>query len=484
MKRKWIGFGFNNILILLSIATIILLLWYQLTHINAFAATWDQVDYSLALDRFDIMAMQPHFPGYPYFILGGLWIHQFIEDRTASLTVFNILFYGCAVFPIYWLARVYVSKPLSILITAMIYSSPYVLVTVNQPMSEGAGLAALWWYFWSINRAVRKKDSLSDWIPLVLFSLLLGIRLSYLPFGIGLIYLFWKKWVEKEYSLKQIGVRIAAALLFQLIWVFGLVVSEGSIQGFLKLSLAFTSGHFNDWGNTAVSSDQSILDRVFTLIFDNLFWHGLSSLSFFIAAILIVFMLLSAVHFRWGIKSLTLAYIMGGSYFIWALLAQNAEKPRHIVPVVLFILFIMFITTLKKFSHPFLTFISLGLLLSHLLLSAHMIDDQANEMPASYQLAEYTQKMDKNSILYTWEETRVLHYLNVPIQHKRVMTYEVFLHDMAYYQNNRIYLTDKVIEGFLKQGKDLTGKIKKVKTLQSNPVYDPVYHEITVYEWK
>ena len=253
---------YHKILVLMSLASILILFLYQLRHINAFAATWDQVDYSLALERFDIMAMQPHFPGYPYFILGGLFIHRFIEDQTASLTLFNILFYFSAVFPIYMLARGHVSKPFSFLITAMIYSSSYVLVTVNQPMSEGAGLAALWWYFWSIERAVRKNGGLEDWLAMVLFSILLGIRLSYLPFGVGLIYLFWKKWNEKEYTLKQLSIRILFALMVQLIWVGGLVFSEGSIQGFVKLSLAFTSGHFNDWGNTAVSSDQSFLNRV------------------------------------------------------------------------------------------------------------------------------------------------------------------------------------------------------------------------------
>ena len=76
---------YDKILVLTSVLAILILFLYQLMHINAFAATWDQVDYSLALERFDIMAMQPHFPGYPYFILGGLFIHQFIEDQTCFL---------------------------------------------------------------------------------------------------------------------------------------------------------------------------------------------------------------------------------------------------------------------------------------------------------------------------------------------------------------------------------------------------------------
>ena len=106
-----------------------------------------------------------------------------------------------------------------------------------------------------------------------------------------------------------------------------------------------------------------------------------------------------------------------------------------------------------------------------------------HELPANYQLAEYIQKVDRNSILYTWEETRVLDYLNVPIPHKEIVTYEVFLHNVTYYENSQIYITNKVVEGFIKQGMDLSGKVKKVKTFQSNPIYDPVYHEITLYKW-
>src|SRR6476659_1907211 len=83
-------------IVLISIFSITFLFWTQITHVNAFASTWDQVDFALALDRYDLMAMQPHFPGYPYFILGGYLIHQFIETKVALLIVFNILFYFSA----------------------------------------------------------------------------------------------------------------------------------------------------------------------------------------------------------------------------------------------------------------------------------------------------------------------------------------------------------------------------------------------------
>ena len=76
---------------------------------------------------------------------------------------------------------------------------------------------------------------------------------------------------------------------------------------------------------------------------------------------MIVLGVLSLSHFKWSIKTLSPAYMMALSYFIWALLAQNVEKPRHIVPVVLFIMFILLVTVLKKFSHPMITVICLVL---------------------------------------------------------------------------------------------------------------------------
>ena len=76
---------------LISIFSIMFLFWTQFTHVNSFASTWDQVDFALALDRYDLMAMQPHFPGYPSFILGGYFIHQFVDNKVSSLTIFNIL---------------------------------------------------------------------------------------------------------------------------------------------------------------------------------------------------------------------------------------------------------------------------------------------------------------------------------------------------------------------------------------------------------
>ena len=60
-------------------------------YISPFARTYDEVDFALALHRYDLLAMQPHFPGYPYFILGGMVIHNWVADPIQALSIFNTL---------------------------------------------------------------------------------------------------------------------------------------------------------------------------------------------------------------------------------------------------------------------------------------------------------------------------------------------------------------------------------------------------------
>ncbi len=472
---------------LISLFSITFLFWTQLTHVNAFASTWDQVDFALALDRYDLMAMQPHFPGYPYFILGGYFIHQFVENEAASLTVFSILFYLSALFPLYKLARNYVSRSYSLWITSIIYSSTYILIIVNQPVSEGAALAALWWYFWSIQVAMKNMGIVINSLPSFFLSILLGIRLSYIPLAIGLLFLFYKKWKNKLITNKQIVGYLIWTVMCQFIWIAALVFSEGSLKGFVKLSLAFTSGHFNDWGNTAVTSDVSILERIKILVFDNVLWTGISIQTILLSVLYGLLFSLFILLFKWSnLKtdfSQQLACIMGICYLIWAIIAQNIDKPRHILPLVILLLFIVLTNVLKKIRHSVIYILCSLILVSQTYYSFMLIKQQANELPATYQLAHYLQSFDQSAIVYAWEETRTLQYMNSTISYKKIQTYEVFLHDISYYPKRKILITNKVVEGFKAQGINLTGKINKIKEFHSNPIYDPLYNDIVLYEW-
>ena len=146
------------ILTLSSIA-VIYVLAVQLSSLNPYVSSWDQVDFAKAIDRYDLRAMQPHFPGYPYFILGGLFAKLLVNDQSQALVLFNIVFYGSTLFPVYFLSQRLVPKLGAVAVTAAVYTASYPLVIVNQPMSEGAALAAFWWYFWSLAAAKERVRS-------------------------------------------------------------------------------------------------------------------------------------------------------------------------------------------------------------------------------------------------------------------------------------------------------------------------------------
>ncbi|MBA2871673.1 hypothetical protein HNQ85_001948 [Anoxybacillus calidus] len=128
----------------IGVSALSLLFYVEYQYASPYAATWDQVDFALALNRYDLLAMQPHFPGYPYFILGGMIVNSFIENPAKALSIFNVFMMLSATIPNFLLAKKYYESDIAWIITCLL------MLIVTQPMSEGAGIAVLWWYLWAV----------------------------------------------------------------------------------------------------------------------------------------------------------------------------------------------------------------------------------------------------------------------------------------------------------------------------------------------
>ena len=471
----------------LSSLVVLYIFILQLNSLNPFVASWDQVDFTLAMDRFDLRAMQPHFPGYPYFILGGMLLKFIVALPNQALVLFNVLVYASSILPVYLIASKIVSRTNAILIAAVIYTASYPLIIVNQPMSEGAALAAFWWYFWSIAAAESRPAGKWMLLPLFLFSVLLGIRLSYIPMGIGLVYLLYRKWKKREIALGGVFKYAVLAGLFQLIWVGALIISEGGLTNFLELAFGFTGGHFQEWGGTSASNELSLLQRIKAFLFTNILWWGIFSRT---TVLMVLYIVIGIVIFLPGAKGkvfkekrVHIGTLLLLAYAVWALFAQNIEKPRHILPLSLLLIFLGLIIFFKKRPEVYASLLVVMIIIAQAMISSSYIQKQSEIAPAVYQLAHYLEERPEEFVLYTWEETRVLQYLDMPYPHKRIYTYRNFLHDQGLYKGKEVYLTNSVIDGFQSQGYDLGGKIEKVETFSSDEIFDPVYHEIILYKW-
>lgn len=472
MKKRIIAFG--------AVLCMLLSVLFRFMYPSPFAATWDDVDFALALDKYDLSAMQPHFPGYPFFILGGMVVYLFVVNPAEALAIFNTCMLVSAVIPMYALARRRMEWNAALLATAVLQTGSYLSILAAQPMSEGMAIAVLWWYLWSLETAFRKECLRYQIPPLMFFALLMGVRLSYAPFGFGLLLLWLHDWKRQKARVLPL---IGLAALLQCIWVGALVWNVGSVDGLLKLAFGFIGGHFTEWGGAVTETSEPVWSRLYRLVFENIIWTGLFAHSIALAG---VFLFLFAVfvlqwkNIRFAMRQDRLFLILTAVYFLWNLFAQNIDKPRHSYPIVMLLLFMVISIMLqrKQLMLPLFLFAS-----AQTGIGALLIQEQAAVPPATYQLAGYIAEQSSEAIVYTWEETRVMEYLRVPYEHKRFYQYAYFLQDKKYHPNDTIYVTNHLLAGFRGQGVKMDGHLEKVKVFRSNPLFDPVYSEIVLYRW-
>ena len=521
---------------LIAAAVIFVFVYMCLRYASPIARTWDEVDFALALHRFDLLAMQPHFPGYPYFILGASFIHRWIEDPVQALSVFNTLSALSSAIPMALLARRFTGDGVKgLLFAAFVLTSPYLWLMSARPMSECAGIAVLWWYLWSISSALaRPKSLVRHLLPMLMFGLLMGTRLSFFPFGLALLPLWMDQYKQGGKNYKRLALSAAAFLSAELVWVVGLALSEGTVSGFWKLSLAFVEGHFSEWGGGITSSSMAFGPRILKLLGSNLIENALLGRSL-IAGILLGLLLLVTAAGLWqrreGQRSFPSAE--GGHtgpararekqpatdiervnrsyygwlaacillYFLWALFGQNIEKPRHIAPIVGPLLLFIYCTavnaassllkdrpakpTVRTFAIPLLIHaLLLALIAVQIVNGANLLQRQAAEVPAVYQLHRYASALKEPFVLYTWEETRVLQYLQAGYEHERIFTYDYFKATAAAAgADRRVLLTDHVVRGFEQQDQHAREHVMPIAQFHSDPLFDPVYADITLYEW-
>ncbi|MBW7476879.1 nucleoporin-interacting protein [Paenibacillus oenotherae] len=487
----------------------------NLLYASPFVSSWDEADFALAVDRFDLLAMQPHFPGYPYFIAGAKLVHAWVVDPAQSLILWNAVLALSSALPITLLARRSVGWINALWVAVGVQSLPYLWLMGSRPMSECAGIAVLWWYLWSVRSALdRPQSNIRLGAAILLFSILMGIRLSYFPFGIALALLLIIQFSSAANSrgrLRRLILAIAAIGISQLVWIGGLVQSEGTLPGFWKLSTAFVEGHFSEWGGGIADSSMPIGTRLVTLIKD----HLIRDIWFSRSVVLAVAYGLLLAAAAWGIgrlrgsrwndtaeqRSGKWLLISLAAYAIWVLLGQNIEKPRHIAPVAGPLLLILYAGALRvaqllreasigcrgwhghKAAAGAIYIAVAGLLVSQSIVGAQWLKLQAGQKPAVYQLNDYMKTLDQPFVLYTWEETRVLHYLQAEYEHRKIVTFDYFQSLVQSGNGQRIYLTNHVLEGFLQQNADAAKGVIPVAEFASEDLFDPVYSRITVYEW-
>ena len=210
-------------------------------------------------------------------------------------------------------------------------------------MSDLFGLSVLTGICYYFLKSLDQKDKKNLFFAFFLLGILIGIRASFLPFLFPLIIFFFIK------DMKYLIHFILFTFLGVIIWLVPLVSITEPIQLY-NLAINDTSGHFNVWGGTIISSESNLMNR-FYKTFESIWADGLGawwsgrSLITIVPSICISIYIFNGLMFLRKNKIKKKYYLILAcmiTYFIWIVFFQNVVyKPRHVVPLIPFIIILM-----------------------------------------------------------------------------------------------------------------------------------------------
>ncbi len=338
--------------------------------------SWDAVDFTLALDFYDLGRMQPHFPGYPVYIWLGRWVRLVVGEPVLALSTLSALAGAVAVYPLAALAGACGAR--ATVAAALWAVHPLLVVLGVQPLSDGPGLL-----FFLAVLAVAAGGSTATppsagrgLLAGLLFGQLLGVRLSYWPAGVtALAWLAARRWQHGrapepgaagapaagnprlrgrlQAFLPALAAFAAGTVLSAGLWLLWLAGQEG-LARYLTLGRAFTYGHFTQWGGTAWTPGSDAWGRLRALLGSSGAvgalgaWYPGGGPARLVASVALVGLdLLATAGWAagrwqpdpsrqrpacgWG-RCYWVAWVL--PYGLWVALGQNVDHPRHLAPLV------------------------------------------------------------------------------------------------------------------------------------------------------
>lgn len=467
-------------------------------------AGWDDVDFALGLGEYDLARMQPHFPGYPVYMLLAMGVARFISNPFLALSTLSAIAAACTVFPLYMIVKRCWDEQMAGWVALAWAVNPLVFVLGTQPMSDSFGgflaISLVATSLYSIKDKVEERKRATLLLASgILLGLLYGVRISYLPFGFVFL---WAVIVYVRDTGKLVdGIYpIVACGLVNLLWLYGLILNVGSVSGLWALATAFTGGHFSDWGGTYVGG--SLFERLAYWISRQWFAAGLGTpwneQNGWESYLLLVLTVLGIVGFFVSLKSrivrnrtnkdmLVLLCLWIVPYLLWAFFAQNVDKPRHMFPLLIPLLWGIIAGLLhwKRYISTVSQYLLIPLLvLGMCTVSVAQVHEQAVTHSPMVKLADYLAQHAKpdQSVVFTYEEERVIRYLYPSMNTIRLRKWsdlQISLLSNTVWPE-QIYLTDRVLKGFNKP--EVEGYVTEVARFRGSEWLYPTYNEIVLYE--
>src|SRR5262245_44142002 len=153
----------------------------------------DALRFALAVDRFDVLALQPHAPFYPVYVGAAKVVAVLGASPWVALGVIGAVSGAAMVVATALLAREVLGIRGAYLAGALALASPFAWLSSTKLTSDAAGAALTTAALWLCARARRIGSASPDGstgalrtTALVVLGIGLGVRLSYFPFALAI----------------------------------------------------------------------------------------------------------------------------------------------------------------------------------------------------------------------------------------------------------------------------------------------------------
>ncbi len=419
-------------MILLIILLIIPLIFRLLT-IPKFPEFRDSLYFLRGIQHYSVFDRSPHWPGYPVYIWLGSFFHLFISNPNQALHTLSVVFSTLTILPVSALARGFrrvaggteAEANLSGIAAAIIWAIlPLSWINGSEIFSDPLALFLGLSIFWLTFRALQPNNRADRYRIFAAFlgGLMLGVRLSYVPLLLPLLYATWLT-RKSNIKYKNSGIRLLPVLvLASLVLSVGLWLSwQWAMEGsrFIEAGKIHLAGHYGEWGGS-VTTDKSIITRPLRFV-ETFLVYGLGGwwvdapLLRIPATLGICWLLFMGIKriAKTSRQNLLLVGMWIMPYSFWILLGNDVNLARYYFPMVGIVCIIMAVGLPSRLPISLISMvmiIALGLCITLPL----ALDHQTNP-PLGQKLVNYLKSNlspAQTTVIITEEDTVISTYLS------------------------------------------------------------------------
>ena len=356
----------------------------------------DSLRFALSVNNgFDLLSLQPHFPGYPVFCFFAKYLYLIIGNTGIVFSFIGAISTFILIYFTNLFLKIKINSIEGLFVACIICFNPMIWIMGNRYMPDLMGLSLFFASFFYLVQNDFKQNILGSFLG----GLLLGVRLSYFPLILFPIFILLKR--VEGFKKKILLVFLSLGIL---VWLAPMILVTGW-NNFLHVVSSQTLGHFNDYGGTIITESNWIERIIFfiqTIWSDGLggYWPDRSwtTLPLSLALLYLIVPAFRLIKSRLKNQKFIKIFIISIiAYSSWVLLFQNViYKSRHVLPIVFGILFIIIIYLQHLYKDRlFFKNIIIGFFIFNLIYLSLNLSFQHKQGVAVFNASEYLNKFEQ-----------------------------------------------------------------------------------------